>query len=324
MDCSNLDYNFDKNCGGACSLHRYFCLIVTEQHNCASFEFDEFWEKDTICQYFHMDYIFGDLDIGKSEYLASHPPFLFGLDESPENLQKLSSITSLENLKIESNFELYLNQLPNYIKKTFKIEENSYCLNKMCSGNPQNIKIKLENPPYFYMLQLDSSESSHLTSFLSTLSIKPVIELSEIYDISPYYSYSLTRIIFKLNNINIFANFDSENWTIEGYSNQSELNFKKFLEIVVLMKLQPYIIVYCRGENKNNEESFRLFRKDLLRLEQIAVQADWSFRERGTLVGSFDEVDETINGFKIEDEFNESFWKISSEPIIENSRVENR
>ena len=141
-DCSKFDSTLEEECGGQCNLHRYFCLKVAEEHRCGDLAFEEPWENDTICQYFHMDYLFSDLDIGKSECLASHPPFIFDLAESPDKAENLSSILTVENIKIESNFDLYRNRLPNYIKKTLKIENGSDCFNEKCSNRPQNIKIK--------------------------------------------------------------------------------------------------------------------------------------------------------------------------------------
>jgi hypothetical protein len=265
-------------------MHNFFSLMVYESHNCSPNQAEVYnvWEKNTICQFFHINLLFQDLDISRSQDIAGYPPFIFELKQQlesgciSEQVLRMAEIYSVKSVRLESNVLIYKDRIGALIKDSLRPETDSPCANPACEPNNQNFSVIISNQPNYFLLQINSTKDqiSHLISLLSTLSISHSLNLNEVYSHPHQCKYQLFQIVFAQGTRVFSAWLNGKMWKIEGLS--ESLDSRKFLEIVMLMKLVPSIVVYQRSD----DDSFSWPQESVLHfLEQVAVQADWASKD---------------------------------------------
>ena len=247
-------------CNSPCLLHQYFNLMVSETQTCkCGLSWNNDWEINTICQYFHITSIFSDFDASKSSNLLIMPKICLK-SINPQNPQFNSS--SFKSKIIRS------------LTSKMGSASSDYCESPSCQYSSSSVSFNLNQYPTWYLIDLiyEDHNKTYLESYLSTISIDHTIELKSIYKQGLNQRYQLEGVFFYNPKSKLklkLAQLKGKFWSFNRL--QGEASWDKVVNEALLMNFHPVALVY---KARNNLEKVEIEDFKLVKMEQIAVQSD--------------------------------------------------
>lgn len=244
----------NSTCGEQCPFHKTFHLGIEEIYKCQCGQTGRNkWEYSTLCQFYSIHEILLNITPDVSKELLGIPNF---------------KLKSNKPLGISPKFQAII--LEN-VKNRLESPTAEYCFNESCQFPSSKIAFRVISAPEIFIINLiwEKSESTHLESLISTISIPSNLSMQQIYRNGANSLYNLKGIVFYGRNHFEYALRHLDNWVFPGVNLDGK--WIELLKEITVMNYRPVCAVFEKANEilENRQKNWKL-----LQLEKLACECD--------------------------------------------------